>query len=195
VAQTPAPPVTNPVTSMVISSAFWALFIALIIAALLFFLRERGYRIDAGRLPGYWTAAVAWLRQAWVRLSGRLRAAGREIQSRLRVPATESPAPPVPNRPWLSRLRGLSPREQVRFYYLSLVRRAGERGVGRKESETPLEYTQELRQAWPDAEDDFEELTQSFLAARYSPQPIDKHQALTVRERWNRVRSRLRARK
>ena len=92
-------------------------------------------------------------------------------------------------------LGGLSPREQVRFYYLSLVRRATERGVNRQDSATPLEYTDQLRQAWPEAEDDIEELTQSFLAARYSPQPIEKGDALTMKERWNRVRNRLRGRK
>lgn len=191
--QTPPPSVPNPVASMVISSAFWALFIAMVIAAALFFLRERGYRIDTGRLSGYWASAIAWLRQTGSRLAGRLRAAGRNLQSRR---AAAAPPPPldVP-RPRFRSLRGLSPREQVRFYYLSLVRRAGERGVDRKGSATPLEYTRDLRQAWPESEDDFEELTQSFLAARYSPQPIDKRQALTVRERWNRVRNRLRGRK
>lgn len=191
--QTPPPSVPNPVASMVISSAFWALFIAMVIAAALFFLRERGYRIDTGRLSSYWASAIAWLRQTGSRLAGRLRAAGRNLQSHR---AAAAPPPPldVP-RPRFRSLRGLSPREQVRFYYLSLVRRAGERGVDRKGSATPLEYTRDLRQAWPESEDDFEELTQSFLAARYSPQPIDKRQALTVRERWNRVRNRLRGRK
>ncbi len=194
VVQTP-PPIgdPNPVTTMVISSAFWALVIAIIVAALLFFLRERGYRVDTGRLPGYWAAAIAWLRQAWARLNGRVRSIRHEIQARWRAANAAPPTPDAP-RPRFTRLRGLSPREQVRFYYLSLVRRAGERGVDRKQSETPLEYTQELRQAWPDVEDDFEELTQSFLAARYSPQAIEKQQALTVKERWNRVRSRLRGR-
>ncbi|CUS02465.1 membrane protein of unknown function [Candidatus Promineifilum breve] len=194
----PPPPLTatNPITSMVISSAFWALVIAIIIAALLFFLRERGYRVDTGRLPGYWAAATAWLRAAWARLTGRARAAGRGLQARFRGPGDGPPPPPrVAARPRFLRLGGLSPREQVRFYYLSLVRRATERGVNRQDSATPLEYTDQLRQAWPEAEDDIEELTQSFLAARYSPQPIEKGDALTMKERWNRVRNRLRGRK
>lgn len=193
-ASTPPATVPNPVTSMVISSAFWALVIALIIAALLFFLRERGYRMDTGRLPGYWATAVAWLRAAWARLTGRLRAAGQALQTRRRAPDDGPTSPPGVSPPPFWRRRGRTPREQVRFYYLSLVRRAGQRGIDRQSSETPLEYTQDLRQAWPESEEDFEELTRSFLTARYSPQPIEKREALSVKERWNRVRNRLRGR-
>ena len=192
---TPPPLATNnPITSMVISSAFWALVIAIIIAALLFFLRERGYRMEAGRWPGYWAKAMTWLRGVLARLTGRLRAAGQALQARRRAPGDGPPAPPEAARSPFWRRRGLTPREQVRFYYLSLVRRAGERGVDRQASETPLEYTQDLREAWPEAEEDFDELTRSFLTARYSPQPIEKREVLTVRERWNRVRNRLRGR-
>lgn len=191
----PIPPATpNPIMSMVISSAFWALLIAFVIGSLLFFLRERGYRVDIDRARSYGIAITGWLREIWARLTGRARAVGREWRARMRdtgtvlKPQTGSPLP----RPRLIRLNALSPREQIRYYYLALVRRAGERGVGRRESETPLEYVQNLKEVWPEAEGDLDELTQAFLEARYSPQPIEKADANSIKERWKRLKARLR---
>lgn len=195
-----APPITpagepNPLVTMVISSAFWALIVAILIAALLFFLRERGYAIDKGRVRNSWAVVVAWLREVWQRLTGRLRTAGRDMRARLRVPDTIRSSSTNVNisPPRFLRLGALSPREQIRYYYLALVRRAAERGVGRRDSETPLEYAQDLKEAWPEAEGDLEELTQAFLEARYSPQPIEKAHAHSIKERWGALKTSLRA--
>jgi len=190
------PPASDPLLTMVISSAFWALMIAFVIGSFLFFLRERGYRIKTDQFPGYWSSFITWLREEWARITGRFRAVRRDLQSRLRSspPAAFSLKGDLSSGPRRFRLGGLSPREQVRFYYLSLVRRASERGVGRRAGETPLEYAQNLEKAWPDAEGDIEELTQAFLEARYSRRSFVREEAMSIRERWNRLRSRLRAR-
>ncbi len=50
---TPPPLPPNPIVEMVLSSLFWALLIACIISALIFFLRERGYRVEMGRIQGH----------------------------------------------------------------------------------------------------------------------------------------------
>lgn len=170
--------------------------IAIVIGSFLFFLRERGYRVNTDQFPGYWSTFVTWLREEWARITGRFRAVRRDLQSRLRSspPAAFPLKGDLSSGPRRFRLGGLSPREQVRFYYLSLVRRASERGVGRRAGETPLEYAQNLEKAWPDAEGDIEELTQAFLEARYSRRSFVREEAMSIRERWNRLRSRLRAR-
>ncbi|MEZ4539190.1 MAG: DUF4129 domain-containing protein [Chloroflexota bacterium] len=202
---TPLPPVDpaiappsnpNPFFSMVISSAFWALMIAFIIAAFLFFLRERGYRLDVERVNSYRTTVSAWLRALWDRLRGRARTLTMELQNRLRAPSSRSPGLGDLNisRPRFLRLQRLSPREQIRFYYLALVRRAGERGVGRQISETPLEFAKDLKEAWPESDTDVDALTQAFLEARYSPQPIEAPKANTIKQLWKTLRTTLRRR-
>ena len=68
--------------------------------------------------------------------------------------------------PWrFIRLNALSAREQIRYFYLSTVRRAGERGVPRDRSETPSEFAADLKENWPEAEVDIEALTDAFLHA------------------------------
>jgi hypothetical protein len=198
---TPAPnipPVApNPVVTMLISSAFWALMIAIVIGSLLFFLRERGYRLDVKQVRSYWGTTKGWLRDLWARLTGHVRMAGNSLRVRLREASANQSAPGRPplSRPRLFRLGSLSPREQIRYYYLALVRRAGERGVRRTRNQTPLEYTQALTDEWPEAEGDLEEITTAFLEARYSRKPFGKGDVNPIRERWNRLKARLRARR
>ncbi len=189
-----APAAPNPTVAFIISSAFWTLLIALVIGALLFFLRERGYKLEWGRVQQGLTLWREKLRVLWRRLRRRAVAAGHGLRERLRPTgrATGSPAPLSPGLNFLR--RGQSPREQIRYYYLSTVQRAGERGVRRADNETPLEYVHDLKQQWPDAEVDLEQLTHAFLEARYSPQPLDKSAAGRVKQYWKRVRDRLRHR-
>lgn len=162
----------------------------------MFFLRERGYRIRAGEISAWWSALSQWLHETWERLTGRIRSTRRGLQVHLGTsPFTPAlPKAALPAKPRFLRLGNLTPREQIRYYYLSLVRRAGERGIARRTGETPLEYAQNLEQAWPDSEADLDELTRAFLEARYSPHTIAGEDVLTVRERWKRLKSRIRSR-
>lgn len=184
----------NPFVEMVFTSAFWALVIAMIIGALLYFLRERGYSLERERIEGQWQIVTGWLRELWSRLTGRIRSAGHELRSRLSAPelAADSRAEKAKSAPGFFRLGRLSPRDQVRYYYLALVRRAGERGVRRSAGETPLEYVSDLKEMWPEAEDEIEEITNAFVEARYSPRPIEKAAARSIKERWQRLKDRLR---
>lgn len=192
-AAAPAPP--NPTLAFLISSAFWALLIALVIAALLFFLRERGYKLEWQQVRVAWASFTGKARALWQRWRGRARAAGLQWRERLRGSdqPTNAPAASASGLRFLRRSL-LSPRDQIRYYYLSTVRRAGERGVPRAGNETPLEYVHDLKQNWPDAGADLDELTHAFLEARYSPQPLDKTAVGRVKTHWKRVRDRLRGR-
>lgn len=190
------PPTADPILTMVVTSAFWTIMIALVVASFLFFLRERGYRFNAQQARAQVNTAAKWLRERWLRLTGRARQTRRELAARWRAARAAPPsAPPTgPVRPRFIRLGALSPRDQVRYYYLALVRRAGERGVARRDNQTPLEYGRHLAEAWPEADEDLSALTDAFLEARYSPQPVERTAAGAIRERWNRVKARLRAR-
>jgi len=190
------PPVgpTNPFIEMMVSSLFWTLIIALILGALFYFLRERGYTLQRERVEGQWRIVIGWLREVWARLTHRLRSTGHELRSRLR--ASEHPAD-NPNdrqtpRSRLVRPGNLSPRDQIRYYYLALVRRSGERGVRRADGQTPLEFAHDLREKWPEAEEEIEEITGAFVSARYSPQPVERSAAQSIRQRWQQFKRRLR---
>lgn len=191
----PTPPAApNEFLTMAGSSAFWALGVAIVIASLLFLLRERGYRLNRTVVGTYWSTLAGWARELWERLSGRVRSLSHELQNRLKRPTSlDIPHPDLKIRPpRFLRLGELSPREQIRFYYLALLRRAAESGIDRRDSETPLEFAQEMKDAWPDSGTNIDALTEAFLEARYSPQPIDKHEAGSIKERWKSLRSRLR---
>jgi hypothetical protein len=93
------------------------------------------------------------------------------------------------------RVNALSPREKVYYFYLSTVKRATQQGVTRKESETPLEFVDDLKTNWPDAEQEIEELTDAFLQARYSPKPIEEDIIPSIKKQWKRLKTDLRKRK
>ena len=139
-----------------------------------------------------WRTVGQQVRGLWLRLRRRVRVAGYTLRQRLRSPAPPAGDAPAGPARGLRRPGPLSPREQIRYYYLSTVRRAGARGVPRADSETPLEYVHDLKQEWPEAESELDELTQAFVEARYSPQPIDKPAVARVKEEWKRGRERLR---
>jgi hypothetical protein len=90
------------------------------------------------------------------------------------------------------RLGRLAPRELVRYFYRSTLRRAAEGGLPRRAAQTPYEYSATLAQHLPDAQQDIAELTNAFVVAEYSPRPIDDAAAQRARHPWERVRRRLR---
>jgi hypothetical protein len=91
----------------------------------------------------------------------------------------------------LFRLGALSPRERVLYYYLSIVRRAGERGFPRRRSQTPYEYDVLLEPNLPHAQQDMASLTQAFVEARYSRREIEPGQAGQIQTYWQRVKAAL----
>ncbi|MDX1413920.1 MAG: DUF4129 domain-containing protein, partial [Candidatus Promineifilaceae bacterium] len=92
------------------------------------------------------------------------------------------------------RIGALSPREQIRYFYLSTVRRAADKGVRRESAETPLEFSEDLKQSWPEVEDEVEDLTDAFLKARYSKQPISDEEVPEIKETWKGVRREIKKR-
>ena len=89
------------------------------------------------------------------------------------------------------RLGAAAPREQVLFYYLSLLRRAGQQGFGRRPPQTPREYEPVLARNLPEAKADVDALTQAFEETRYSAHPVGPDAAQRARAIWKRVRAAL----
>lgn len=91
------------------------------------------------------------------------------------------------------RLGGLSPRAQVLYYYLSILRRASRLGLPRRPAQTPDEYRATLDPNLPQARGEMEGLTQAFVEARYSRHTIESDFARRVQTNWQRVKAALQA--
>lgn len=170
---------------------FWGIIILSVTTILISYLRERGYPLNAETARKLWNGLKAMLAAWWQWLRSRSETLVAALPSR---PQHAADAEAGERRmPWrFRRINSLSPREQVRFFYLAAVRRATEQGVERRPAETPLEYTNDLVNSWPEAEQDVETLTEAFLHARYSPQPVADEEAGLVKQTWKRVRRALR---
>jgi hypothetical protein len=173
------------------SLVFWLVLLGMIVYVLRSFLHERPELLAAlgglgpVRILRRWWAV---LRRLWSRA---VAAVGERLAGGLSLP--------LPRRPWpgtpvsLFRLSALSPRERVLYYYLSIVRRAGERGFPRHRSQTPYEYDALLEPNLPQAQQDMASLTQAFVEARYSRRDIEPGQAGQIQTYWQRVKAALQA--
>ena len=170
------------IPSLIAGSIFWLVVAIIAIAAFVFFLRERGYQAPSWRQM--WRALRRWLHQLWFGVTTQVARLQRARQEQVKAGTRPS------GTPWrFLRLNALSPREQVRYFYLSTVRRAAKQGVTRHKSETPLEYADDLDQAWPETTADVSDLTQAFLKAQYSPELIETGEATAVKGIWKRIRA------
>ncbi|MCA9947142.1 MAG: DUF4129 domain-containing protein [Anaerolineales bacterium] len=177
-------------TGLIVSSLFWAVAIVVSVMAISFFLRERGVKMDTAVFQSIWHRFRAWLKTAWRGAGHQVRDWQQAVQARIQRSNNEKESGQPPWR--FIRLNSLSPREQIRYFYLSTVKRAGDKGVPRQRAETPLEYAQDLKQSWPEAEEDVDALTDAFLEARYGRSPIEKEDVNPVKKRWRQVKSNLR---
>lgn len=187
IAPPPPPPDTHE-PRLLTALIFWACMLGL-----------AGYAlwIVAQRHPGLLTALtrrgpLAWLlrRLGWLWRDTRswVGQAAQAVQARLHRP---SPGP-LRQGPAL-RLRRLAPRELVRYFYRSTLRRAAAGGLPRREAQTPYEYVTTLAERLPEAQQDIADLTEAFVVAHYSRRPVGSEEARRARQPWQRVRRRLRA--
>jgi hypothetical protein len=173
------------------SLAFWLVLLGMIIYVLRSFLHERPELLAAlegmgpVRILRRWWAAV---RRLWSRATTAI---GERLAGGLSLPWSRRlwPGKPLP----LFRLGALSPRERVLYYYLSIVRRAGERGFPRRRNQTPYEYDTLLEPNLPHAQQDMASLTHAFVEARYSRREIEPDRAGQIQTYWQRVKAALQA--
>lgn len=187
-----APPPMSETTALVAGGIFWVLVAAVALVALTFFLRDRGVTIHSETLVRVWRQLKQWFTRLW---SGAARGAS-TVQSTLRRSLSAlRPGGERSRAPWrFLRVNALPPREQIRYFYLSTVRRAADEGVPREKNETPTEYARDLQAQWPDAEKEIDALTGAFLEARYSPRDYEPDDVNPIKEVWKRVRRTIRHR-
>lgn len=192
---TPAPP--NPPSEMLqilASSAFWAVAIVVTLLALGFFLRDRGVPLNLGLFKIVGLRIVNWVRGLWHDVADYAEDLGQDVRRRWRKEPEDSQE--KEQAPWrFVRLNSLSARDQIRYFYLSTVKRADARGVPRQQGETPLEFSADLKETWPEAEAEIDELTEAFLRAQYSQDNIEKEELKPVKKQWQQVKKNLRKRR
>jgi hypothetical protein len=160
---------------------YWTLILGVLAYLLLSYLSAHG--LLAGFSRGRWLGLRFWWRARWARASASARKATEGLRERLRL---RRPSPLAPAGSSIH-LGSLPPAAKIRYFYLSTLQRAAQRGVARPPYKTPLEFGQDLTGEWPEAEVDFRELTEAFLAARYDRRTIPADRARAVQRVWRRA--------
>ncbi len=187
-----ATPYSNATFELIRSILLWGGLILLLVYSLIRFVRQHDSLLAAlrrNRITNWLVLAWQWLYRNVDRTRASLTQAiangWQRVVSRLGSNRL------LPRPGWIS-LRSLDPRRRVYFFYLAMVRRAGEQGLARGPSQTPAEYASHLEQAVPSVKEDIDALTQAFIEARYSRRNIDKAKASFVKATWERIRPALR---
>lgn len=183
---------TPPWFDILRSLVFWLVALGVVSYVVRSYLRDH---------PQIWKALSSlWLFRAignflaalWRRLVGLAGVIGERIPRRLSLRRRRD-TPTQEKALRFFRLGALSPRERTIYYYLSILRRAGQRGFRRKDSQTPYEYDATLEPHLPQAQQEMGLLTEDFVEARYSPHPIDRKKEKEARAHWKEVRTAVRA--
>ena len=175
---------------ILLSGLFWIIILAIAGYALLRFVRER---LDRGEGQGtWWGRLLAWLHG----LAQQWRTWRQGVQTRLsqRLARRQGVLPRIGAPGRFFSLRRLPPRELVRYFYLSTLRRAARAGQPRRPAQTPYEYEAELDRTLPELEPDLSGLTGAFITARYSPQPVQPEEVQTAKSFWQRIKKALQRR-
>lgn len=174
-------------------ATIWLLTLAVLALALRFLVGPEGLEVTRRRLAALGRRIVGLLTRWWM---GARAAAHDLAAASLRRRAADGNPPGSQRTPWrFVRLSALSPRDRVRYFYLSTVRRAGRQGTVRRAGQTPAEFLRDLESGWPEAELDVVALTDAFVRARYSRDEVSLNDAQDARTVWERIKQALRQRR
>ncbi|MDY6874578.1 MAG: DUF4129 domain-containing protein [Chloroflexota bacterium] len=173
------------------SLLFWAVALGMVFYVVRSYLRDRPELLETLSSLGPIRALRRFLSAIWRRLVGLAKTVGEHVPRQLSRRRARQKRSREPLR--FFRLGALSPRERILYYYLSILRRAGKRGFPRQCAQTPHEYDTTLRPHLPEAQQEMNRLTQTFVEARYSRRSFDREQEQRVRAEWQRVKAALRA--
>ncbi|MEZ4769260.1 MAG: DUF4129 domain-containing protein [Caldilineales bacterium] len=193
----PAPPPPPPAPTLDLpawlgGAGVWLAVIVILILVLRFFIGPEGLAVTRQRLIALLRRIIALLGRWWA--GAKAAASGLSVVMPRRRAAEEAQGGGL-RLPWrFVRLNALSPRDRVRYFYLSTVRRAAEQGTVRQPSQTPVEFLRDLESTWPEAEMDTSALTDAFLAARYDRVEISPDDAQETKTVWERVKRALKQR-
>jgi hypothetical protein len=188
-----ANPGTPPWFELVKSVLFWGLLLGVIGFSCYQYLKQHEDLWNKIRqLPGvpilnrFWKWIQTLFQEANQALISAVEASMDRVRLRRRAPSSGSP--------WgFINLRRLSSRQKVLFYYLAMLRRAGEQGLPRQPTQTPNEYRGTLSSSLVDVDQDLASMTAAFMEARYSQHEVTQEQAGLVKGWWDRIRRSLRS--
>jgi len=182
-ANVPPPTAADFIQSLI----FWGVFFIIAGYVVIQFLQQHPGLIDELlRLPGISFVARLWRRlRAW--FGGLNQQIEDLLEARRRARRPASPRPASAPRRWIN-LRKLSPRQQVQFYYLAMLRRGSEHGHARRPVQTPYEYARTLESQIPEIDRDIDGLTEEFIEARYTRHDIPAEHVGLVRRYWERIK-------
>jgi len=173
------------------SLVFWAVALGMVAYVVRSYLRDHPELVAVlselrpiRALRALWAAFWRWSR-GWLEV----------VSNRLPRGFSLRPTRPKPSGQPLRffRLGALPPREQVLYYYLSILHRAAQQGFPRRPAQTPYEYDATLKPYLPEAQPEMAQLTAAFVEARYSQHAIQPDQARRARGAWQRVKAALQA--
>jgi hypothetical protein len=173
------------------SLVFWSAALAMVFYVIRSYLRDRPELLEALVSLRPIRAMRDFLANLWRRLTGLAEAIAERAPREFSWRRTHRKSPEMPFR--MFRLGALSPRERILYYYLSILRRAGQLGFPRHRAQTPHEYSQAIEPHLEGTEKEMFALTQSFVEARYSRHAFDRLQDRRVRAEWRQVKAALRA--
>ena len=169
------------------SILFWAVFIGVVGFAFVHFLHENSALLSGlKKVPG-----LSWIIQAiksiWSWLKGKSSQITALISGGLKrifPSVTQSLGHDMGQ---LFNFRQLSPRQQIIFYYLKLIERSKKSGVNRKPYQTPNQFASDLEQVVPEVQIELDNLTGTFVEARYSLHPVGAEQTIGAQRLWRKI--------
>lgn len=192
----PLPPAASVLPEWTGGALFWISMALILGYAAYIYLSDRGVQFTW--LLTFWQM----LRERWAALFGSYRQWQR---NRLpgRVPA-DTATPEATRVHWSKRgldWRRLDPTQQVRYFYLTTLELAKEKGIGRANGETPSQYAPRLTRYMTTNQEEPEQhpeqatnesqnqeavqkLTDAFMQARYSKKPLQKAESATLVRAW-----------
>ncbi len=184
---------SSAIWELITSIFLWGSLVAILIYAFVRFVQQHEDVLAALRK----SRVVNWLILAWNWLYKHVGTAGDSFARVISdgwqgIVARLDGKRSVPRPGWLS-LRSMDPRRRVYFFYLAMIRRGGEQGMGREPSQTPAEYANTLEKVIPPASDDIGSITDAFIQARYSRREIHADDANLAKAAWERIRRALQA--
>jgi hypothetical protein len=182
--------------TLIKSILFWAALIILVVIALrqyILFNKDLAEELKHFR-------PFRWLALFWKRFTASVKKANKSVgifvQSSLKRLRSLGRTPRDLSDWEYINPRRLNARQKIIFYYLALLRRTGEVGLARHDGQTPYEYarslTSTLDPALQEGREGVENLTASFVEARYSLHDIPPNEARRVESLWETIRRILR---
>ncbi len=152
---------------------FWGIFLGTIVLSIRYYVEHKE------GLKGFFsrTKFLLWFRDVWGWLRNGLRQMGKTasdtIQKGLQrarqfIKKTRKTLPSLTDL-----LRRAAPRQAIILMYINWIQINTEHDIRRQGAQTPLEYAAALKHTLPEWENEINSLTQIFIKARYSREPIE----------------------